>query len=154
MNSCEIVHEEYLREIGKEEGPVESKVNDIIKDYHTLHKKANIFISHGRELNTSGTQGHGIRLEKLKFEIFDGNRRHYSRFKEGFNKHIKPMYSKEEESFALLSYLVPSVKEEVTYLGEDIEKIWDRLDRKYGDENKLIDLNIFLYVGIVTHYRL
>ena len=28
----------------------------------------------------------------------------------------------------------------MTYLGEDIEKIWDRLDRKYGDENKLIDL--------------
>ena len=75
----------------------------------------------------SRTQGHEIPLEKLKF-------------KEGFNRHTKPSHSKEEEAFALLSYLVPIVKDEVTYLGEDIEKIWDRLDRKYGDENKLINL--------------
>ena len=67
------------------------------------------------------------------------------------------MYYKEEEAFGLLSYLVLSVKEELTYLGDDMESIWDRLDRKYEDENKLVDLimndnmKTFHFVGEVIH---
>ena len=37
------------------------------------------------------------------------------------------------------SYLSPDLKEEIYTLCDDINAIWERLDRKYGDEGKLID---------------
>ena len=75
----------------------------------------------------------------MKFSTFNGNSRNYSKFKEDFNKYIKPKYTTEEECFALPSYLQLIVKE-VNHFGDNIEKIWERLDKNYGDESKLIDL--------------
>ena len=65
--------------------------------------------------------------------------RKYSRFKEEFLKHIKPLYNPSEEAFALRSYLPDEIKEEIEGLGENMEQIWKRLDKKYGDQGKLAD---------------
>ena len=54
-------------------------------------------------------------------------------------KHIKPLYKPSEEAFALRSYLSDEIKEEIEGLGEDIDRIWKRLDKKYGDQGKLVD---------------
>ena len=81
-----------------------------------------------------------FKTEKLKFESFAGDVRRYPRFKHQFIKFIKQQYSQEEEAFVLRSYLSPSVREEVEGLGEDAEEIWLRLDQKYGDEYKLVDV--------------
>ena len=37
------------------------------------------------------------------------------------------------------SYLSEEIKEEVDNLGDDLEDIWDHLDKKYGDQGQLID---------------
>lgn len=39
----------------------------------------------------------------------------------------------------LKSYLSKDIKDEVDNLGDDVDKIWDRLDKKYGDQCKLVD---------------
>ena len=105
-----------------------------------------IFISRNsteRETSTScdkpGAGTTGIRLEKLKFDPFRGNLRKYPRFKEEFLKHIKPLYKPSEEAFALRSYLSDEIQEEIEGLGEYMERIWKRLDKKYGDHGKLVD---------------
>jgi len=65
--------------------------------------------------------------------------RKYPRFKEEFLTHIKPLYKPSEKAFVLRSYLSDEIKEEVEGLGEDTERIWKRLDKKYGDKGKLVD---------------
>ena len=53
---------------------------------------------------------------------------------------IKPLHLASEEAFVLRNFLEPAVKGEVEHLGEDIAEIWKRLDSKYGDDCKLVDV--------------
>ena len=80
-----------------------------------------------------------IKIEHLKFKSFDGEIRSFPRFKEEFFKYIKPMCSKEQLPLVLKSYLIDKVREEVENIGDDINEIWARLDKKYGDQGRLID---------------
>ena len=50
------------------------------------------------------------------------------------------MYSPSEEAIVLRNYLDASIKDEIENLGEDISAIWARLDSKYGDKSRLVDL--------------
>ena len=84
-------------------------------------------------------QGSSFRLEKLRFQMFDGNVRKYHRFKSEFNKYVGPIFKPDQVAFILKSYLSEEIKEEVDNLGDDLKDIWDRLDKKYGDRGKLID---------------
>ena len=80
-----------------------------------------------------------VRMEKIKFESFQGDIRKYPRFKEEFLKHIKTLHRPEDEAFVLRSYLNDSVKAEIENLDEDAVAIWDRLDQRYGSQRKLVD---------------
>ena len=109
---------------------------------HESIRKAKMFINriHRKEINHT----HGnLKLEKLKFDEFDGTLRKYPKFKQEFIKIIKPRCGKEEEAFALRSYLAPRVREEIEYLGDNCDQIWKRLDEKFGNESKLIDSIMF-----------
>ena len=144
MGACELVQEQYISEIGKlgeslDKGKDTKWMADIIKEYHDLNKRSKEHISVWQREREDRLHK-GIRLEKLKFSTFDGNPRNYAKFKEDFNKYIKPRYTAQEECFALRSYLQPVVKEEVNHLRDNIDDIWERLDIKFGDESKLIDL--------------
>ena len=126
-------------------------IGSIMERYNEIANEARIFISKyerkidssdsSRTVNTlEATDKRAIHLEKLKFQVFDGQIRRYPKFKEEFMKHIKPQYQRDKEAFALRAYLSEEVREEISYLGDDIEQIWRRLDSKYGREGKLIDL--------------
>ena len=74
-----------------------------------------------------------IRLEKLRFQTFDDDIRKYPKFKAEFQKYIQPLCKSDEIAFILRSYLIDEISEEVDSLGDDIDQIWKRLDKKYGD---------------------
>ena len=144
MEACELVQEQYISEIGKlgeslDMGKETKWIADIIKEYHDLNKRSKEYIYLWKREREDRLHK-GIRLEKLKFPMFDGNPRSYVKFKEDFNKYIKPRYTTQEECFALRSYLQPIVKEKVNHLRDNIDEIWERLDIKFGEESKLIDL--------------
>ncbi len=84
---------------------------------------------------------------KLKFEIkllpFCGDIRKYPEFKETFCKHVETEYSAEKHAFVLRNYLNESVRDEVSNVGDDYQKVWERLDQKYGDVGKLVDAILF-----------
>ena len=71
--------------------------------------------------------------------MFDGNVRKYPRFKSKFNNYVEPICKPDQVAFILKSYLSEEIKEEVNNLGDNLKDIWDRLDKKYGDQGKLID---------------
>lgn len=80
-----------------------------------------------------------IKLERFKFPIFDGDIRKYAKFRYEFNKFVKPMCSTNQLTFILKGYLCDSVKKDVENFDNDINRMWQRLDSKYGSKQKLID---------------
>ena len=91
-------------------------------------------------IQNTRTSKNNIQIEHLKFKNFDGELRNYPRFKEEFVKHIQPMCSGVQLPLVLKSYLVDDVREEVENIGDDITDIWERLDKKYRDQGRLIDV--------------
>lgn len=95
----------------------------------------------GATLNTV-TPKRPLKFE-IKLEPFCGDIRKYPEFKETFCKHVESEYKPEKHAFVLRNYLVDSVKEEVSNVGDDYKELWKRLDKKYGDVGKLVDAILF-----------
>ena len=147
LNTCEKHNNRLILEKSSEDCNSETKwIELVLEQYNTISNEARIFLSKfGNSVKIINnleqpTDKKSIHLEKLKFQVFDGQMRRYPKFKEEFLKHIRPQYPKDKEAFALRAYLSEEVREEISSLGDDIEQIWKRLDSKYGREGKLIDL--------------
>ena len=142
IDTCEIAHKEYIetlldRSDKEKEGEWILKV---VHDYDKIYDIANMFISRiQRSVSRANKPNTNIKIENVKFEIFEGDLRSYGRFKEEFIQHIRPTFKSEKEAFVLKSYLAKNIREEVDNLGEDAVAIWKRLDEKYGNKRKLID---------------
>ena len=137
----ERAHKEYIETLSiRSEKETESEwILQAIQEHDRIHGKANEFISRN-ERYTKGVKevSRNIKVEGVRFEMFDGDLRSYGRFKEEFIKHIKPAFKLEEEAFVLKSHLTKEVREEVVNLGEDAVAIWERLADKYGNKRKCL----------------
>jgi len=80
-----------------------------------------------------------VKIDKMRFPAFNGDIQAYPQFKEEFHKHLAPLCSKDKLAFVLKGYLSPSVQEEVSSCGENYSSMWDRLDLRYGDKDRLIN---------------
>ena len=149
MDICEQIQQKYISNLeSKEEKEKEKELGITIwETFNKICNKVQMFIGqHGMKLKDKAEKGGGcddqgssFRLEKLRFQMFDGNVRKYTRFKSEFDKYVKPICKPDQVAFILKSYLSEEIKEEVDTLGDDLKDIWDRLDKKYGDQGKLID---------------
>ena len=84
-----------------------------------------------------------IKLGRTIFSPFNGDIRGYPRFKEEFQKHLAPECRSGQLAFMLKSYLDDSVREEVDHCGEDYDAIWDRLDQRYGDVDRIVSTILY-----------
>ena len=84
-----------------------------------------------------------LKLERIKLAPFDGNIRKYPEFKSTFTKHVEPQYSTDQQALVLRNNLTETVREEVANAGDDYEKLWERLDQKYGNVSKLVDAILY-----------
>ena len=89
--------------------------------------------------NVDNSPSSTVRVEKLRFQTLDGDIRKYPKFKAEFRKYIQPLCKCDKIAFILRSYLIDEISEEVDSLGDDIDQILKRLDKKYGDPGKLVD---------------
>ena len=90
-------------------------------------------------LNSNRKSPCTIKLEKVKFEKFDGNIRSYPRFKSDFLKYIAPQYDAEIQPLMLRSLLPQKVAELVRSCKDDLEDHFRVLDYKFGDQGKMSD---------------
>jgi len=81
-----------------------------------------------------------VQLERIKIEKFQGNLRKYPKFKEQFEKYVKPLCQDAQLPFILRAHLSDDVKEEVDDVDDDIVTLWKRLDYKYGNRDKQIEM--------------
>ena len=143
----EQIQQKYISDLeSKEEKDKELGIT-IWETFTKICNKIQMFIGqHGMKLKDKAEkggrcadQGSSFRLEKLRFQMFDGNMRKYPRFKSEFNKYVEPICKPDQVACILKTYLSEEIKEEVDNLGDDLTDIWDCLDKKYGDQGKLID---------------
>ena len=90
----------------------------------------------------SSKEGHGassVQLERVKLEHFDGDIRKYPKFREQFELYVKPLCKSSQLPFVLRSHLSDSVREEVDNIDDNLETLWTRLDKKYGNRGKQLD---------------
>ena len=147
MDICEQIQQKYISNLESKEEKEKKLGITIWETFNKTCNKIQMFIGqHGMKLKDKAEKGGGcayqgssFRLEKLRFQMFDGNVRKYPRFKSEFNKYVDPICKADQVAFILKSYLSEEIKEEVDNLGDDLNNIWDRLDKKYDDQGKLID---------------
>ena len=147
-------HEKYIRTIenGEEfDGEQEDKwIGDVPKRFYKLEEQMDSVLDDLSEksrrhkdekpkISLVPEESKNVQLERMKFQNFNGDIRKYPKFRDEFIRYIEPLCKREQMPFVLKSYLTEEVRDEVENVGEDIEAIWRRLDKKYGNEDKLID---------------
>ena len=81
-----------------------------------------------------------IQFERVKMDKFCGDIRKYPGWKERTEFYIENRCPKSEQAFILRSLLEPVVKEEVENVEDNVCLLWQRLDEKYGNVRKYVDL--------------
>ena len=81
-----------------------------------------------------------IQFERVKLDKFCGDSRKYPGWKERTEFYIENRCPKSEQAFILRSLLEPIVKEEVENVEDNVMLLWQRLDAKYGNVRKYVDL--------------
>ncbi|KAJ8049254.1 hypothetical protein HOLleu_01926 [Holothuria leucospilota] len=118
----------------------EETMDDIRKSYTEVRKllyrgKAN----EGKEVNDKKPS---LQLKKMEMPKFSGDVKLYSRFKEDFNKFVKPATHTDQLAFTLRQCLSGEPLRVVVPAEDDVNKIWQRLDERYGTRSKLVDVVI------------
>jgi len=133
-----------------EAGKLDEWIEDISNDFDQMEIKADRKIEQLKPVAADKLREDGqkkssevrlsaVKVERMKFDKFEGDIRRYPQFKEEFTKHVAPSYLEEQRAFVLKGYLAPNVREEVESCGEDYGAIWKRLDQRFGDRGKIIN---------------
>lgn len=94
------------------------------------------------EMPSAGERLHSkssVQLERIKLEMFDGDIRKYPKFREQFESYVKPLCTPSQLPFVLRSHLAEAVREEVDNIDDNLDTLWTRLDKKYGNLGKQVD---------------
>ena len=81
-----------------------------------------------------------LQLEKVKMPLFTGEIRDYARFKTDFEKQVMPTINIESAPYILRSCLSKGPADVVKSIDDDYKALWKRLDEKYGDPTKVVDV--------------
>ena len=81
-----------------------------------------------------------MNLQKLPLPSFDGNIEKYARFKTDFKEIVCSTLKGKEACFALRQCLSPDISKIIDTCENDLESMLTRLDEKFGDPSKLVDV--------------
>ena len=106
------IHENIEILTEKSEGEIETWYQGRLESFNKISIEIDIYCDGQHKItNTtvSTSKPIGIRLERIKFDIFNGNIRNYPIFKSEFMKHIKPLHHPHEEAVVLKSYITSDI---------------------------------------------
>ena len=89
-----------------------------------------------------------IQLERIKLQRFAGDIRRYPEFKEDFKQQVEPKCSMSQRAFVLKHYLSDEMREGVSNVSYDYRAMWRRLDQKYGNVRRLVEMHLAEVKGI------
>ena len=89
-------------------------------------------------------------MEKLKFPKFSGNCRDWPQFRKDFEKQVENVIKDEATlSYALRNALPENIKSLVRNMSDDLKEMWRRLEERYGDEGKIVEI----VLNDIKHYK-
>ncbi|XP_033118517.1 uncharacterized protein LOC117118123, partial [Anneissia japonica] len=80
-----------------------------------------------------------LKLKRMELPVFDGDVKKYSRFKEDFTRFVQPSTHPDQLAFALRQALSRDPLRIIGPVEDEYEKMWLRLDERYGCERKLVE---------------
>ena len=83
---------------------------------------------------------YGLKLQPMPLPKFHGEIKEYPRFKDDFQKQVVPSVSETQQPYVLKSCLTGDALDDVKNVDHSIEEMWKRLDNKYGEPSKIIDV--------------
>ena len=84
----------------------------------------------------------GFSMDKLPLPTFEGNIRSCHRFKKEFHELILPNVSGFEAAFTLRQCLKGPANEYLSVCEDDVSGMFDKLDTKFGDHGRIMDVVI------------
>ena len=80
-----------------------------------------------------------LKIKPLDPQHFSGDIRKFTQFKDEFTSMIMPLCAPNQLALALRNHLSEEVRAAVDCVGNDYEKMWKRLELKYGNTRRLVD---------------
>ena len=154
FDTLQNAHDVYAELVeGDANGELEKYIDDITDRFNAIEIEADKKIAARKKIVTAVVQPNTsvsnlshmpqsvIKAKRVDLDQFDGDIRKYPSFKENFTKLIAPRYGSDNTqlAFALKTYLVLNVSEEVESCGDDYPSMWKRLDLLFGDKGRLIN---------------
>ena len=84
-----------------------------------------------------------LKLQPMPLPKFSGDIREYPRFKDDFKSQVVPSISSSQQSYVLKSCLSGTPLDIVKNVDHSIIEMWKRLDDKYGEPSKIIDVVMY-----------
>ena len=71
-----------------------------------------------------------VMIDKMKFQVFDGDMKKYPEFRAEFIKHVQPQCTESQQAYVLKQHLSEAVRDEVSNVSDDYEQMWQRLNQR------------------------
>lgn len=149
LADCKQANNKYLELL--DEDKIDAEIDwtgKVQREYNNMTSKIAVAIANNQEkIRNQESVGQtkeqsSLRLEKLKMPRFDGDLRKYPRFKKDFEKQVLACMPKESAPYALRSCLGEEPLSVVRTVDDNIDEMLKRLDEKYGDPAKVVDVII------------
>ena len=142
LERCKNAQAQYLSTLER------NKVKDELSwtdDVHNIYTDATTEIAlctqkKHLEQEDSPKRSYGLKLQPMPLPKFDGEIREYPRFKDDFKSQVIPSISKTQQAYVLKSCLTGVPLEIVKNVDNSVQEMWQRLDDKYGEPSKMIDV--------------
>lgn len=142
LERCKNAQAQYLSTLERSEVQRELSWTDSI---HDIYSEITTMIASSTQKSESESMDdrkktYGLKLQPMPLPKFSGEIREYPRFKDDFKSQVIPSISESQQSYVLKSCLTGTPLESVKTVDHSIIEMWKRLDDKYGEPSKVIDV--------------
>ena len=140
LTNCNELHNKALELVDSKHAEYEIEwIRNVHAHYNEVSGRIESFIAKKIDHDSERKQK-PLQLEKVKMPLFTGEIRDYPRFKTDFEKQVKPTINIESAPYILRSCLSKGPPDVVKSIDDDYKALWKRLDEKYGDPAKVVDV--------------
>ena len=145
LERCKNAQAQYLSTLQRDDVQSELSWTDSIHDIYS--EMTSIIAASLQKLKPESSDDrkktYGLKLQPMPLPKFDGDTREYPRFKDDFKNQVIPSISESQQSYVLKSCLTGTPLEVVKTVDHNISEMWRRLDDKYGEPTKVIDVIMY-----------
>lgn len=139
LTNCNELHNKALELEDSKHAEYEIKwIRNVHAHYNEVSGRIESVIAEKTDHNSERKQK-PLQLEKIKMPLFTGEIRD-PRLKMDFEKQVMPTINIESAPYILRSCLSKGPPDVVKSIDDDYKALWKRLDEKYGDPAKVVDV--------------